>query len=131
MTSLSAGCVRPTSAPDRLTGLQRAARPSLGGLTDTTLTRPGRLPFACRGTRHEYGWAVMRAKPTIVRNPANDLAFQEAVEEILHGEWSEPEAVQERLRERYPRAVVRPRELDAERTPVWYVYREGRWTRGD
>jgi len=73
----------------------------------------------------------MRAKPTIVRNPANDLAFQEAVEEILHGEWSEPEAVQERLRERYPRAVVRPRELDAERTPVWYVYREGRWTRGD
>ena len=73
----------------------------------------------------------MWAKPTIVRNPPNDLAFQRAIEDILDSEATDPEAVQERLRERYPRAVVRPRELDAERTPVWYVYREGRWTPGD
>lgn len=73
----------------------------------------------------------MGARPTIVRNPPNDLAFQQAIEDILDSDVTEPEAAQERLRERYPRAVVRPRELDAERTSVWYVYREGRWTRGD
>ena len=32
-----------------------------------------------------------------------------------------------KLRERYPLAVVRPRDLSSERTAVWYVYREGSW----
>lgn len=99
--------------------------------TDTVLTWHEAPRFARGGTRHEYGWAVMGAKPTIVRNPSNDLAFQQAIEGILDSDAIDPAAVQERLREQYPRAVVRPRELDAERTPVWYVYREGRWIRGD
>jgi len=73
----------------------------------------------------------MAVKPTIVRNPPGDRAFQIAIEELLASDVTEPAALQERLRERYPLVVVRPRELDAERTPVWYVYREGRWTRGD
>ncbi len=73
----------------------------------------------------------MAAKPTIIRNPANDRAFQQAIDELLDNGLLEPSAAQERLRERYPRAVVRPRELAAETVPVWYVYREGRWTPGD
>lgn len=73
----------------------------------------------------------MAVRPTIVRNPPGDRAFQQAIDELLASDVTEPAALQERLRERYPRTVVRPRELDAERTPVWYVYREGRWTRGD
>lgn len=35
------------------------------------------------------------------------------------------------LRTRYPDAVVRPRELEAEETVVWYVYRDGHWIRSD
>ncbi len=73
----------------------------------------------------------MVGKPTIVRNPPSDQAFQQAIEDVLDSGVTDPAAAQERLRERYPRVVVRPRELDAERTPVWYVYREGRWTPGD
>ena len=33
------------------------------------------------------------------------------------------------LAERFPHAVVRPRELAGERTQIWYVYRDGRWIR--
>ena len=73
----------------------------------------------------------MVAKPTIVRNPPGDRAFQIAIDEILDSGVAEPTTAQERLREAYPRAVIRPRVLDAERTAVWYVYREGRWTPGD
>lgn len=73
----------------------------------------------------------MGARPTIIRNPASDHAFEEAIEEVLESGVLEPAAVQARLRERYPRALVRPRELAGERLPIWYVYRDGRWTRGD
>ena len=73
----------------------------------------------------------MAARPTIIRNPANDRAFQAAIEEALDDGLSDPAAAQERLRQGYPRAVVRPRALAEERTPVWYVYREGRWISGD
>lgn len=72
----------------------------------------------------------MVARPTIIRNPPNDSAFEEAIEEVLESGLLEPAAAQERLRARYPAAVVRPRELADETTPVWYVYRDGRWTAG-
>ena len=85
------------------------------------------LPAARRATVS----SPMAARPTIIRNPANDRDLQAAIEEILHSGLSEPAAMEERLRQRYPRAVVRPRELADERTPVWYVYREGRWVSGD
>jgi hypothetical protein len=68
---------------------------------------------------------------SIVRNPANDREFERAVEEIVESGVRDPEVAQARLRERYPHAVVRPRELAGESTGVWYVYREGRWIRGD
>jgi len=73
----------------------------------------------------------MRARPTIIRNPASDHAFEEAIEEVLESGVLEPATAEARLRQRYPRAVVHPRELAGERTRVWYVYRDGRWTRGD
>jgi hypothetical protein len=73
---------------------------------------------------------ALTAKLTIIRNPADDVEFAEAIEQALAAGLSEPAAVEARLRERYPRALVRPRDLDAESTPTWYVYREGRWVRG-
>lgn len=72
----------------------------------------------------------MVARPTIIRNPPDDPAFQEAIEEVLDIGLLEPAAAQERLRARYPAAVVRARDLANEMTPVWYVYRDGRWTAG-
>ena len=38
-----------------------------------------------------------------------------------------PAALEAHLRETYPKAVVRPRQLEGERAEVWYVYREGYW----
>jgi hypothetical protein len=73
----------------------------------------------------------MESRPVIIRNPPGDRAFQRAIEEALDEGALEPNAAQERLRERYPQAVVRRRELADETTPVWYVYREGRWVPGD
>lgn len=71
------------------------------------------------------------ARPTIIRNPANDRAFHEAIEAVLDSGLDDPAAVQERLRGRYPQVVVRPRDLEDEKVPVWYVYRDGRWVAGD
>lgn len=73
---------------------------------------------------------VVTTKPTIIRNPADDQEFERAIDEALEAGSNNPAAIEARLRERYPRAVVRPRELEAERTAIWYVYREGRWIRG-
>jgi hypothetical protein len=71
------------------------------------------------------------ARPTIIRNPANDSAFHEAIEEVLASGLDDPVAAQERLRGRYPQVVVRPRDLEDEKVQVWYVYRDGRWVAGD
>ena len=73
----------------------------------------------------------MVAKLTIVRNPANDRDFERAIDELVDSGLRDPGTFQERLRELYPRAIVRPRELAGESAPIWYVYREGRWVRGD
>jgi hypothetical protein len=39
--------------------------------------------------------------------------------------WVTPDSLEDALREVYPRAVVRRRELAGELMPTWYVYREG------
>ena len=72
----------------------------------------------------------MTPKPTIIRNPANDREFEGAIEAALAEGVRDPRDLEIRLRARYPRVLVRPRELDAESIPMWYVYREGRWVRG-
>lgn len=39
-----------------------------------------------------------------------------------------PAELQAALRDRYPRCVVRSRDLSGETASVWYVYRDGRWS---
>ena len=73
----------------------------------------------------------MGDKPSIVRNPANDAEFGRVLEDILAYGALDPEEAQQRLRQRYPLAVVRRRELVGERVEVWYVYREGHWVGSD
>lgn len=68
---------------------------------------------------------------SIVRNPATDAEFERAVNAIVDAGVRDFAEAQARLRERYPHAVVRPRDLTGESTPVWYIYREGRWIPGD
>jgi hypothetical protein len=66
------------------------------------------------------------ARPILVLNPVADTEFRDLAQRSLDGVTT-PRALQEVLRERYPAAVVRPRELAHERDPVWYIYRDGRW----
>ena len=63
---------------------------------------------------------------TFVINPRTDRDFIARVEAI--GETApDARALQAALRAEYPKAVVRPRQLEGEREEVWYVYREGTW----
>ena len=57
--------------------------------------------------------------------------FAAAAHALLDGGTGTPAQLQRSLRERYPRAVVRARELSSEPSEVWYVYREGRWIPSD
>ncbi len=83
-----------------------------------------------RSSGHRVQLGVVTAL-TVVRNPANDDEFAKAIEELLAEGVTRASDAQGRLRERWPRAVVRPRELSAEPTRVWYAYREGRWIPAD
>ncbi len=69
-------------------------------------------------------------RPTLVANPAGDVAFRDQAETALQEGQSVAE-LQRILRRDYPRAVVRARELDGERQVVWYVYRDGHWVARD
>jgi hypothetical protein len=62
----------------------------------------------------------------LVVNPRNDEDFVRFVQQQARSVESASE-LQARLRPRHPQVVVRPRELDGERTDVWYVYRDGHW----
>ena len=69
----------------------------------------------------------MTTRPVLILNPRDDVQFAALAEELAgEGELDAAE-LQGRLRGRYPKAVVRPRDLSSERTAVWYVYREGYW----
>jgi hypothetical protein len=65
-------------------------------------------------------------RPVLITNPRSDEAFVAAVEAAVDGADA-PADLQARLRERYPQAVVRPRDLSSEPVTVWYVYRDGHW----
>lgn len=64
----------------------------------------------------------------IVRNPSDDPEFERAISQVISEGVRDPSEAQDRLRKRYPHVIVRPRALTGEPIPVWYVYREGRWT---
>jgi hypothetical protein len=70
-------------------------------------------------------------RPVIIANPPGDREFRRMIDSALvSGEWR-PQDLEKLLRTRYPSAVVRPRELDAERIAVWYAYRDGHWIRSE
>ena len=62
----------------------------------------------------------------LIINPLTDDDFAAFVHDCAR-DASDPTVLQARLRERYPRAVARSRDLSGERGAAWYVYREGRW----
>ena len=66
-------------------------------------------------------------RPTLVTNPVTDRVFRAFAERELE-EGMELAVFGERLRVRYPQAVVHSRDLAGEPTTVWYVYRDGHWT---
>ena len=70
-------------------------------------------------------------QPVIVANPAGDTEFRAFIDASLPAAAGRAEDLQALLRRRYPQALVRPRELAAERTVVWYVYRDGHWIRSE
>ena len=69
----------------------------------------------------------MSSRPILILNPRDDTAFTRFAEELAAEGYLTPEVLQRGLRERYPSAAVRPRDLSSERTTVWYVYRDGHW----
>ena len=71
----------------------------------------------------------MRERPVLIASPRDDDAFREFAEDLVVNGATAAEALEVALRERYPKAVVRARDLAGERVAVWYVYRDGRWTR--
>ncbi len=69
------------------------------------------------------------SRPTLVLNPPDDDAFRASAEGLLEDGVGDPADLQARLRERWPDALVRPRELAGEQAQIWYVYRDGHWVR--
>ncbi len=66
-------------------------------------------------------------RPTLVLNPAGDDEFRLAAVNLVENGFLEPALLQDCLRARWPRAIVRPRELAGEHSHIWYVYRDGHW----
>ena len=69
---------------------------------------------------------MTETRPNLVTNPVDDVGFRDAAEAALLDGQSAAD-LQQALRRRYPRAVVRARDLTGERNAVWYVYRDGHW----
>jgi hypothetical protein len=67
------------------------------------------------------------AQPELVTNPRSDRAFQELAESLVRDGATTTADLATELRGRYPRVVVRDRDLSDEHLVVWYIYREGRW----
>ncbi|HET9346482.1 MAG TPA: hypothetical protein VFO05_12355 [Candidatus Limnocylindrales bacterium] len=70
----------------------------------------------------------MELPPALHLNPSDDDAFVAVVDRLLSDGLRDPGEFQHRLRDSYPGALVRPRDLAFEPFVVWYVYRDGRWT---
>lgn len=68
------------------------------------------------------------SRPTLVLNPPDDREFEAFVMRII-GTSLRSDELEHGLRTRYPRAIVRPRDLAGERVQIWYVYRDGHWVR--
>ena len=69
--------------------------------------------------------------PALHLNPGDDPAFAADVGRLLASGLRDAAEFQDRLRDTYPGALVRPRELAHEPFVLWYVYRDGRWVSSD
>jgi hypothetical protein len=69
----------------------------------------------------------MPTRPVLILNPRDDAEFVDFAEDLVEHGTLDARELQGKLRTRYSKAVVRPRDLSSERTAVWYVYREGSW----
>jgi hypothetical protein len=72
----------------------------------------------------------LKPRPILVLNPRGDRSFVTYVDRLSREELTTAAALQARLREQFPRAVVRARGLSGEDVTMWYVYRDGHWTSG-
>jgi hypothetical protein len=68
-------------------------------------------------------------RPVLIASPRDDEKFRTIAEALVTAGADTPTALQTALRGRYPNVVVRARDLSGERGVIWYVYRDGRWTR--
>jgi hypothetical protein len=69
-------------------------------------------------------------RPILLVNPRTDAEFAAVARELLEATpEDDPVVLEGRLRERYPTATVHVRSLSDEPTTVWYLYRDGHWTR--
>ena len=65
------------------------------------------------------------AGPRIVCIPSSDAEMCAVVQCIYRSiRWVTPDRLQSALRDIYPDALVRRRELSGEPLPTWYVFRE-------
>lgn len=71
----------------------------------------------------------MGRAPVLIVSPHDDPAFLGLANLFIAEGADSPSKLQALLRERYPKAVVRLRELSSEPDVVWYLYRDGRWIR--
>jgi len=67
--------------------------------------------------------------PQLLLNPTSDATFVRTARDIVEETPVDIDLAQARLRDRYPDAVIRARDLSGEITVVWYVYRDGHWVR--
>jgi hypothetical protein len=67
-------------------------------------------------------------RPALILNPRTDEAFTTLALRLVEAGVDTPQELQAALRQQFPSATVHARELDGERQPVLYVYRDGRWT---
>jgi hypothetical protein len=70
----------------------------------------------------------LKPRPILVLNPRSDRSFVTYVDHLSREELTTAVALQARLREQFPRAVVHARGLSGEDVTMWYVYRDGHWT---
>jgi len=89
-------------------------------------THYGYRPVGLRPNEPGAAWQ----RPLILANPTSDRAFRDQVDRVLLAGPRRPSELEALLRVRYPKAVVRRRELTDEDLEIWYVYRDGRWTGG-
>ena len=69
-------------------------------------------------------WSV---RPLLIVNPRSDVEFGQYIATLTGDGLTSPSELEAKLRQAYPNAIVRRRELSSESTEVWYVYRDGRW----